>query len=250
MYNQIQWHRYFKIILIIGSLLLLYRIIGAFHEIGKHQDKIWLHRCNSLEKLYEMENDYLNIEVDVVIRSREILDITHDPDTSFQLELENYFTYLQGNTRKMWIDIKNLTPENAFVVQKRLDTLLTRYHIGKERLIIESSCWQALASFTRHRFYTSLYVTYNKPSRLSRSEITQCIGKLQEIVDRNVVQALSFPGWWYSTIKNQLHRPIDLLTWKHRTTQFELYLLPSGQEMLNDPQLKVILVKDKGHFHR
>lgn len=246
----IQWSRYIKIILIIGSLFLLYRVIVAFHEIGKHQDKIWLHRCNSLEKLQEMEDYYLNIEVDIVIRRQEIFDITHDPDTTFRLNLDNYFAYLQGNARKMWLDIKNLTPENTLAVRNRLNELLARYHIAKERLIIESSCWQALAPFTRDHFYTSLYVTYDKPSRLTRTEIAQAIEKLQEIVDQKVVRALSFPGWWYTIIKSQLHRPIDLLTWKHRTSQFELYLFPGGQKMLDDPQLKVILIKDKGHYHR
>ena len=73
---------------------------------------------------------------------------------------------------------------------------------------------------------------------------------LTEVADSHATRALSFPGWWYSTIRKHLNRPIDLLTWKHRTTQFELFLTPSGQRMVNDPQLKVILIKDKGKFHR
>ena len=61
---------------------------------------------------------------------------------------------------------------------------------------------------------------------------------------------MSFPGPWYSTLKEELDRPIDLLTWRHRTTQLEFFLLPMGRKMVNDPQLKVILVKDKGKYHR
>ena len=41
-----------------------------------------------------------------------------------------------------------------------------------------------------------------------------------------------------------------LLTWKHRTPQWQLLLTPKGHKMLDDPELKVILVKDKGQYHR
>ena len=73
---------------------------------------------------------------------------------------------------------------------------------------------------------------------------------LQTIADSRKVRALSFPGWWYGTIKKHLQSDIGLLTWKHRTTEFELRALPTNWKMLKDPQLKVILVKAKGHFHR
>lgn len=32
----------------------------AFREVGRHKDKIWLHRCNSMEKLCEKEHMYPN----------------------------------------------------------------------------------------------------------------------------------------------------------------------------------------------
>ena len=93
-------------------------------------------------------------------------------------------------------------------------------------------------------------MSFDNPSKLDKTEIKACINHLQKVADSHATRALSFPGWWYSTIRKHLNRPIDLLTWKHRTTQFELFLTPSGQQMVNDPQLKVILIKDKGKFHR
>lgn len=60
-----------------------------------------------------------------------------------------------------------------------------------------------------------------------------------------------FPGWWYRPIRQKLNRKIDLLTWKHRTTPFGIYATPpEGLTMLFDSQLKVILVKSKGKYHR
>ena len=62
--------------------------------------------------------------------------------------------------------------------------------------------------------------------------------------------ALSFPGWWYDEIHRHLHESIDLLTWKHRTTEAGLRLWPANLPLLKDPQVKVILIKSKGRFHR
>lgn len=230
--------------------LILRNVFIAFNEIDNHPDKIWLHRCNSIEKLHEKSTRYPNVEVDVVFRSDYTFDVTHDVDTSFHLSIDPYLAYLQKNDGKIWLDIKNLIPANKEIMLSVLDSLLHRHGIDKNRVIIESPSWQSLDVFTRKGYYTSYYVPYEKPGKLSKDDIDRCIRLLQKIVDQNTVRALSFPGWWYDDIKEKLDRPIDLLTWKHRTTQFELLLSPKGREMLADPQLKVILIKDKGHYHR
>lgn len=230
--------------------LILRNVFIAFNEIDNHPDKIWLHRCNSIEKLHEKSTRYPNVEVDVVFRSDYTFDVTHDVDTSFHLSIDPYLDYLQKNDGKIWLDIKNLIPANKEIMLSVLDSLLHRYGIDKNRVIIESPSWQSLDVFTRKGYYTSYYVPYEKPGKLSKDDIDRCIRLLQKIVDQNTVRALSFPGWWYDDIKEKLDRPIDLLTWKHRTTQFEMLLSPKGREMLADPQLKVILIKDKGRYHR
>ena len=94
--------------------------------------------------------------------------------------------------------------------------------------------------------YQSCEALYRRELRAVRG----CIDSLRRVADSGTVRALSFPGWWYATIRRHLRRSIDLLTWKHRTTQFEFFLTSEGWRMLRDPQLKVILVKDKGHYHR
>ena len=54
----------------------------AFREVGRHKDKIWLHRCNSMEKLCEKEHRYPNVEVDLVFREDNTFDVTHDVGVS------------------------------------------------------------------------------------------------------------------------------------------------------------------------
>lgn len=238
-----------KILPVIIGLFLCMILIG-FRDVGDFPQKIWLHRCNSIEKLQEKHKRYPNIEVDVVFREDQKFDVTHDIDTSFGLNLASYFSFFEKERGKMWLDIKNLNQDNVDSMLTAMNGLTEQYRICKERLIIESSCWEALNTLTRDGYYTSFYIPYDDPSGLDNEEQEDFMEELQEIADKQAVSALSFPGEWYVTLKEKLDRPIDLLTWQHRSTQLELLLSTLGKKMLFDPQLKVILVKDKGKFHR
>ena len=221
-----------KISLITGlASVFLCLLFMGLRDIGRYPEKIWLHRCNSLEKLYEKQSRYPNVEVDLVFRKDRVFDVTHDVDTSFNLSLGSYFSYMKDHEGKMWLDIKNLTAGNKHVALERMNEMTEYFQIAKDRLIIEGKNWKALEAFTQDGYYTSYYVTYDEP-------------------DKEVVSALSFPGYWYTEIKEGLNRSIDLLTWKHRSSQLQFLLSSVGREMLADPQLKVVLVKEKGRFHR
>ena len=224
--------------------------IHAWYEIGRHQDKLWLHRCNSIEKMEEKEDNYENVEVDLVYRGDGIFDVTHDAETSFNLHIDSYLKEIGEDNGHLWLDIKNITPSNYHEMNDDLDSLCQIYHVDKDQLIIEGSNIEGLSYFTEDQYYTSYYVPFDKPSRLSDEEIDECIDSLQTVADSKKVKAISFPGWWYNDIKDDLNRPIDLLTWKHRTTQWEFFMSPIHYRMMNDPQLKVILIKSKGKYHR
>lgn len=236
---------------VVGIVLtLMCLIFMGSRDIGRYPDKIWLHRCNSMEKLYEKHIIYPNIELDLVFRKNRKFDVTHDVDTSFNLSLASYFSYMRKEKGKMWLDIKNLTLENRMMALSSLDKLVAYFQIKKNRLIIEGQDWKALEIFTQNGYYTSYYIPYTEPDDMNAKEVDYCIKELQGIADKKVVSALSFPGCWYTEIKEGLNRSIDLLTWQHRSTQLQLLLSSIGREMLFDPQVKVILVKDKGKFHR
>lgn len=124
--------------LVVGIVLTLMCIFFmGFREIGRYPDKIWLHRCNSMEKLYEKHMIYPNIEVDLVFRENRKFDVTHDADTSFNLSLASYFSFMKKEKSKMWLDIKNLTLENRITALSSLNKLMEYFQIKKERLIIE-----------------------------------------------------------------------------------------------------------------
>ena len=111
-----------------------------------------------MEKLYEKHMIYPNIEVDSVFRESRKFDVTHDADTTFYLGLASYFSYMRKKKGKMWLDIKNLTPENRIMALSSLDRLVESFQIEKDRLIIEGQSWKALEVFTQSGYYTSFYV--------------------------------------------------------------------------------------------
>lgn len=238
-----------KVFYIVMCLMVGY-VIYVLSEVGDYPEKIWLHRCNSMEKLYEKQEKFPNIEVDVTYRPGGWLDVTHDADTSFGLDVRSYFAYMQGKDSKIWLDMKNLNMRNAPEILAEVDELREEYDFPIENLIIESPCWKALGYFTKKGYYTSLYITKPLPSELTEQQVEKYVHYLRGITVKGIVRALSFPAGWYGTIRERLNYPVDLLTWQHRLTQFQLLLLPHGRKMLKDSRLKVILVKDKGCYHR
>ena len=240
---------------IVVALVATLSIAGAVYfalalaEVGKHKDKLWLHRCNSIEKLNEKYGDYTNVELDVCFRDS-VFDVTHDIDSSFGLNVEKYFAFFALHEGKMWLDLKNLTLENSDAVLAALSDLTKRYGVDRSRLIVESRTHKALRKLTKAGFYTSCYVDFAPPSELSDTDLSLCLDTLRAVADSGDVRALSFLGWWYETISERLDRNIDLLTWEHRKTQLVFFLMPGSNAMLDDNRLKVILIKDKGKYHR
>lgn len=226
-------------------------IILVCCQIGKHQEKLWLHRTNSLEKMEEKEARFPNYEIDLIYReSTGTFDVTHDPDTTFHLSLDAYLHSVKMDSDSVWLDIKNLNERNAKAARQRLELLCQKYEIPRRHFIVETRNLNALEHFTKAGFYTSYYVDFPKPSELDDEAIDTCITHLQQVADSHKVCALSFAGWWYADIREKLNRDIDLLTWKHRTTEFGMLFFPHNRRMLNDKQLKVILVKSPSSYHR
>lgn len=240
-----------KLLWYVLLVLVAINLLAAFSMMSAdvHKEKLWLHRTNSLEKLHEKEADFTNFEVDLVFRDS-VFDVTHDADTTFHLSLESYMPHIRRYHCRVWLDIKNLNSQNADCALFCLDSLVAKYHVDKSQFIVETRNISALSRFTDDGFYTSYYVNFPKPSALDEAAVDTCIAHLRRVADSGKVCALSFPGWWYKPIRSKLHRHIDLLTWKHRTSRFGIYATLEGRAMLFDPQLKVILVKSKGKYHR
>lgn len=223
-----------------------------WHRVGTRPDKVWLHRCNSIEKLQEKEHLYPNVEVDICLRPGGMMDVTHDSDTTFHLSIDPYMAYLaKHKDRYVWLDVKNLTEDNQGTFIHSLDSLVHTYGIMKHQLVIESPEWKLLFPLTRAKYYTSCYVTAPRPSSLTKWQRDSVISRLGVVARSGCVRALSFPAYWYNSLRLQFQdEDISYLTWMHHRTQLGMLLDPLGQVIMNDRRVKVILVKDKGRYHR
>ena len=241
------------IALIIAALLTAALIYGGamWHYTENYRAKLWLHRCNSLEKLHEQDGRFKGVEVDLVYRDSTCLfDVTHDTDVTFGLDIAPYFRHASASGTRLWLDLKNLTPQNAAAVARQLALLSTGTGCDKSRFIVESRNADALAKLTARGYYTSYYVPYDKPSRLSSTRRDSCVEAVRAIAASGKVRAVSFPGWWYAPLKGKIPDKVDMLTWLHRSVEIEVRLWPGYLPLLRDPQVKVVLIKSKGKFHR
>lgn len=237
-----------KKLLLCIALLIIVGGTGLFSHIltePEHfPEKVWLHRCNSLEKLHEKGDKYHGFEVDICLRPDGRLDVTHNIEQSFGLSVDTFFAYLEQRPEKrMWMDVKNLSEENQRAFVTTMDSLSQHHQIAPERIVVESREWQLLRPLTQRGYLTSYYVNLEKND--------SAIALLQRVADSGAVRALSFPRRWYRTIKSDLNRQdIVLLTWCSSQSFRQLRWRPLGHRMLRDRKLKVILTKDHGHYHR
>ena len=239
----------------LGIALLVVAVLiygfAMWHYTENYRAKLWLHRCNSLEKLHEHAGRFEGVEVDLVYRdSTRLFDVTHDTDVTFGLDIAPYFRHAAESGTRLWLDLKNLTPQNAAAVERQLSLLCTDTGCDKSRFIVESRDADALAFLTARGYYTSYYVPHDKPSRLSSTRRDSCVAAVQAIAASGKVRAISFPGWWYAPLKGKIPDEVDMLTWLHRSVELEVRLWPGYLKILEDPQIKVVLIKSKGKYHR
>lgn len=184
--------------------------------VDHYIDKIWLHRTNTIEKLHEFEGEYKNFECDVL----------------FVPELSDFRT---GHD----------TPSS----ESLLTAMLARSGASKEQLIVESRDWKALRHFTQEGYYTSCYLDIPHLDEMSDRERGERLDSIQQIARSGAVEALSFPASYYGFLRD-LDFSVDLLTWEHRRWAWQLPFFSRSRAILKDSRVKVVLVKEKGHYHQ
>jgi len=197
-----------------------------------------------MEKLREFQDRYPNFEVDICLRPDGKMDVTHDVGVSFALPADSFFVYLsQHPGSRMWLDVKNLTVDNQALFLCVLDSMARSNNIAPSRLVVESPQWELLEPLTLLGYVTSYYIKMDVDEKY--------IHHLQRVADSGKVRALSFPHNWYRLIKEKLDRSeMMLLSWSSHRGQLRFFCSAKGRQMLNDPQLHILLIKDHGKYHR
>ncbi len=136
--------------------------------------KIWAHRANSIEKANKALDYFKGVELDLMYdKTTNTLDVNHPPAESINLSFERYLSEI--NLKEMpflWLDIKNLNGDNAYLIQTKLVALFKTHNYDLSKVLVESTEAKVLPIFDRAGFLTSYYLPYGlslrKPKDLEK----------------------------------------------------------------------------------
>jgi len=239
----------------VATLSTLHGKRGLSEEfLKKYPSKFGLHRVNSPQKLEQLGDRYEGLEMDIIYHE----DMGDFENSHDQKSLENYplsktlqMYQEQGKKQYLWFDFKNLTNKNKIVAEKKLAELVEKYGIEKKQVWIESRNYEPLEHFTRQGWKTVYYFPNYYLENKSSKEIRRIKETTEKISFSGKISAISFSIEYYTFIRTlNLSKSISLLTWDRSHGYFEFMKESKNQAILDDPAIKVILVKEKGKYHR
>jgi heptose-I-phosphate ethanolaminephosphotransferase len=200
--------------------------------------KLWLHRVNNAQRLSYYFEKYNGFEIDILYNpSNDSFNVSHD-NISGDEELTQLFEVFKRKPDKnqakyIWLDLKNLTAENADAALSNLNNLVIKYDIDKSNLIVESSNTFHLSKFTDKGFMTSYYFT------LDENNIADSLAESIYKFDSSNVMFISSSARYYNYLL--LYFPnCPKLYWDTRSVE---------KILLKDEKTKALLVTNRKHFY-
>jgi len=205
-------------------------------------EKIWVHRVNSIERMKEIQDKFKGMEIDVVFNNnKNYFDITHPPAKSIGLSLETFFKEVNNiQNHYFWLDFKNLSDENRKESFSKLNKLAARFNI-KKNIIVESVNPIFLNDFSNNGFITSYYLPdlYNKPE----AGLMRSLDLISNNIEQSQVTAISQDIKSYGILNKSFSNSNKLiwdlsLNWKAKRDRHRVF-----QMLENDESIKVLLVR-------
>mgnify|MGYP003717355347 FL=1 len=137
----------------------------------------------------------------------------------------------------MWLDIKNLTSENASEVLNRISLLLKKRQYPFEKLLIESQHPEALELFNDTGFQTSYYLPIGLTKK-SASELDSAIETIQLALSKNKKMGVSSNYLDYEIMSKNFPKR-QKYVWKIDGLTFNNY--SPTRKILKDTTVKVVL---------
>jgi len=175
------------------------------------ENKIWLHRANSIEKAQHFQYEYGGLEIDVhYIDSLDTFIIKHDPDEPSTLSVNEWCEALDNVSNiGIWFDFKNLNEYNREDALKCLKKIRKKYHLNG-KLYVESHAYNELQAFRDEGFRTSFYIPEFNPYQDDSATCYKHIPEIQDAINSGV-DAISGYEYQYKFMKKQFPNQTKLI---------------------------------------
>lgn len=216
------------------------------------QEKIWVHRVDSIEKLNEVKTKFNGVEVNIVfIDSLAIFDVGHPPAPSIHLSLKEYLESCADSQLYFWLDFKNLEESNYQSALKRLNDICDQLKIDKDRFVVESSAVRLLEIYQVAGYSTSYYLRWPGLYLLNKEELKNYIEEvrkeIKEIKGIEGIEVLNISSNYhdYKILKEYFPERVKLLWLTGEEKEYsssikERFFL---YEILMDKKVKVLLME-------
>jgi hypothetical protein len=254
---------------IIAIFVLAILLIIAFHKdliqrINLHEvvsreldGRLMPHRINSHDRLMGLlENGIRSFELDLIFRSNEIppfFEVGHDEAEAGGLRLDQFLeTVREYKLKKIWMDIKNLNPENiglAVSELNRLDSICSIKTIAIIESSLEDSCFKNINALG---FHTSYYLPTAKITALLDRNDSTMLGEAARAINIQImgqsVSAVSFNLSFYPFVKNYLEPIISDAIVYHAWDSVKMWEWNAlrgleKSDYFKDPRIRTILYK-------
>ena len=223
---------------------LIYVFCPYRPEYYGYSNKVLAHRVNSLEKLAFAEKFYAGVELDLMYNiNTHSFDVNHPPAPSIGLDLETYLSHIKNKNIKLWLDIKNISKENAADAAQSLSKQITNAGINKKNILVESPEIPYLYFFKDEGFKTSFYLPYFLYKK-DKQTLSKTIDSLKSLKEQYSSDGISADVLNYD-ILNQYFKKDKKFLWaiypsysRHQINNYTNF-----RKYASDPTVEIILVK-------
>lgn len=208
-------------------------------------ERIWVHRVNSLERYDILDDKFDGFETDIVFNdSSGTLSVYHPPlppggDT---LSLEEFFRHTVAGNKHFWLDTRFVDSSNMNRALAAFAVLNERYPVQRSS-IVELYDVAAAELFALNGYTVSFNVSDAFQSVLENNPSLR-----DSIAARLALIKYVSQDSRYLPVVKRLFPGKMIITWQPRFTNFfdtELF-----QQLLDDPQVAIVLVNIKTRFYR
>ena len=180
--------------------------------------KNWIKGVNTKEQLNRLDRDVAGFECDVYFDTiSKSFNVHHDTDKNTGYSLNELFQiYQQRNLQAgIWLDIKNLDQSNDIKALQNLLSLRDKYKL-QNKILVESSHAEVLTAFCDSGFFTSYYVPFFNPYKISNDKLKVLADSIASVISKAKVDALS--GYYFQcSFLNHYFPKYPVLTWIDNT---------------------------------